>query len=112
MALSNGCAHHFVLIKSESSLIQWTCQLCQSGPHYFIYECRYCKMRTCRPCIPGYGITAAPRGGGCVLEKECAIFGNTVIQLAEDGEPRISAVLDVAPPAVSHSVMLLAGKNS
>ncbi|KAL0471613.1 hypothetical protein QR685DRAFT_438698 [Neurospora intermedia] len=53
MALSNGCAHHFVLIKSESSLIQWTCQLCQSGPHYFIYECRYCKMRTCRPCIPG-----------------------------------------------------------
>ncbi|KAK3337913.1 hypothetical protein B0H65DRAFT_511864 [Neurospora tetraspora] len=46
MALSNGCAHHFVLIKSESSLIQWTCQLCHSGPHYFIYECRYCKMRT------------------------------------------------------------------
>ncbi|KAK3398245.1 hypothetical protein B0T20DRAFT_353781 [Sordaria brevicollis] len=53
MALANGCAHEFVLIKSESTLIQWTCQLCHTGPLQCIFECRYCKIRTCRPCIGG-----------------------------------------------------------
>lgn len=41
---------------------------------------------------------------------ECAVFGITLIQLAKWQTPD-SAVLDLAPPAVSHSVTLLAGKN-
>ena len=50
MALANGCAHIFKMIKSDSTLIQWHCNLCHSGPHWWIFECRYCKIHTCRSC--------------------------------------------------------------
>ncbi|KAL5594705.1 uncharacterized protein BROUX77_008052 [Berkeleyomyces rouxiae] len=44
------CAHSFILIKTDNSLLQWTCNLCHSGPHWMIYECQYCKLHTCQPC--------------------------------------------------------------
>ncbi|KAK7956912.1 uncharacterized protein PG986_006134 [Apiospora aurea] len=43
MAVANNCAHSFKMIKSDSTLIQWTCNLCHSGPSWWIFECRYCK---------------------------------------------------------------------
>ena len=33
-----------------STLIQWVCSMCHSGPHWYIFECKYCKLKTCRPC--------------------------------------------------------------
>ncbi|KAK1755828.1 hypothetical protein QBC47DRAFT_401992 [Echria macrotheca] len=50
MALANHCAHVFKMIKSDNTLIQWHCNLCHSGPHWWIFECRYCKIHTCRAC--------------------------------------------------------------
>ncbi|KAK0714572.1 hypothetical protein B0T25DRAFT_541882 [Lasiosphaeria hispida] len=50
MALANNCAHVFKMIKSDNTLIQWHCNLCHSGPHWWIFECRYCKIHTCRAC--------------------------------------------------------------
>ncbi|KZL87760.1 hypothetical protein CI238_05589 [Colletotrichum incanum] len=40
MAVASACAHSFKMIKSDSTLIQWTCNLCHSGPHWCIFECR------------------------------------------------------------------------
>ncbi|KAI1377679.1 hypothetical protein F4677DRAFT_453883 [Hypoxylon crocopeplum] len=51
MAVGSNCAHSFKMIKSDSTLIQWTCNLCHSGPHWWIFECRYCKIHTCRACV-------------------------------------------------------------
>ncbi|KAK4225086.1 hypothetical protein QBC38DRAFT_369520 [Podospora fimiseda] len=51
MALSHGCQHSFKMLKSDTVLIEWTCHLCHSGPHWWIFECRYCKIHTCRACI-------------------------------------------------------------
>ncbi|CZS92477.1 uncharacterized protein RAG0_03059 [Rhynchosporium agropyri] len=50
MAIPKYCHHTLNLLKSESTLIQWTCSQCYSGPHWYIYECKYCKLKTCRPC--------------------------------------------------------------
>ena len=50
MAVASNCPHSFKLIKSDSTLVQWTCNLCHSGPHWCIFECRYCKLHTCRTC--------------------------------------------------------------
>lgn len=50
MAVPNYCHHSFNLLKSESTLIQWVCSMCHSGPHWYIFECKYCKLKTCRPC--------------------------------------------------------------
>lgn len=50
MALPGYCNHSFNLLKSESTLIQWVCSMCHSGPHWYIFECKYCKLKTCRPC--------------------------------------------------------------
>src|SRR6266699_5422467 len=44
------CANEFKMIKYDNTLIQWTCNLCNSGPHWFIFECKYCKLHTCRTC--------------------------------------------------------------
>ncbi|KAH8653951.1 hypothetical protein BGZ60DRAFT_419039 [Tricladium varicosporioides] len=44
------CNHSFNLLKSESTLIQWTCSMCYSGPHWYIFECKYCRLKACRPC--------------------------------------------------------------
>ncbi|KAF2762318.1 hypothetical protein EJ05DRAFT_205445 [Pseudovirgaria hyperparasitica] len=44
MAASGTCQHSFQVIKSDTTLIVWNCQLCHSGPHWYIYECRnLCK---------------------------------------------------------------------
>ncbi|KAI1268863.1 hypothetical protein F5Y18DRAFT_169934 [Xylariaceae sp. FL1019] len=51
MALAN-CAHSFKMLKSDSTLVQWRCNTCHSGPHWWIFECRYCKLHTCRACLP------------------------------------------------------------
>lgn len=45
------CAHSFRIIKSDSTLVQWVCWMCQSGPHWWVFECRYCKIHTCRACV-------------------------------------------------------------
>jgi hypothetical protein len=50
MAVPSHCNHSFNLLKSESTLIQWVCAICHSGPHWHIFECKYCKLKTCRPC--------------------------------------------------------------
>jgi hypothetical protein len=50
MALPGYCNHSFNLLKSESTLIQWVCSMCHSGPHWYIFECKDCKLKTCRPC--------------------------------------------------------------
>ncbi|KAH7386462.1 hypothetical protein BKA64DRAFT_696875 [Cadophora sp. MPI-SDFR-AT-0126] len=50
MAVPSYCHHSFNLLKSESTLIQWVCSMCHSGPHWYIFECKYCKLKTCRPC--------------------------------------------------------------
>jgi hypothetical protein len=49
MAASN-CTHSFKVIKSDTTLILWNCTMCHSGPHWYIYECSNCKLKTCRPC--------------------------------------------------------------
>nr|CEG03299.1 unnamed protein product [Fusarium pseudograminearum CS5834] len=48
--MANACAHQFRMIKSDSTLVQWICQHCRSGPHWMIWECTYCKLHLCRPC--------------------------------------------------------------
>ncbi|KAK7523491.1 hypothetical protein HDK77DRAFT_52059 [Phyllosticta capitalensis] len=50
MAVSGSCDHSFKMIKSDNTLIHWICNLCHSGPHWFIYECQRCKLKSCRPC--------------------------------------------------------------
>jgi len=50
MATATRCPHSFKMIKSESTLMQWHCNLCHSGPHWWIFECKYCKIHTCRVC--------------------------------------------------------------
>lgn len=47
---NRNCTHSFSIIKSETNILVWTCAMCSSGPHWFIYECRLCKLKTCRPC--------------------------------------------------------------
>ncbi|KAH7204900.1 hypothetical protein BKA60DRAFT_498125 [Fusarium oxysporum] len=49
--MANTCAHQFRIIKSDSTLLQWVCQHCHSGPHWMIWECKYCKLHLCRPCM-------------------------------------------------------------
>ncbi|KAI9050575.1 hypothetical protein LZ554_005736 [Drepanopeziza brunnea f. sp. 'monogermtubi'] len=50
MSVPSYCHHSFNLLKSESTLIQWTCAMCHTGLHWYIFECKYCRLKTCRPC--------------------------------------------------------------
>lgn len=50
MAIPGYCHHSFTMIKSPNTLLLWRCGICQSGPHWFIFECKYCKLKTCREC--------------------------------------------------------------
>ncbi|KAF2194303.1 hypothetical protein K469DRAFT_548033 [Zopfia rhizophila CBS 207.26] len=50
MAVPGSCEHNFKMIKSDTTLILWNCNMCHSGPHWYIYECQNCKLKTCRPC--------------------------------------------------------------
>jgi hypothetical protein len=53
--------HSFNLLKSESTLIQWVCSMCHSGPYWYIFECKYCKLQTRQPCtskVEGLDVTS------------------------------------------------------
>ena len=50
MSAETDCQHSFTMIKSDTTLILWHCGMCHSGPHWFIFECTYCKLKTCRQC--------------------------------------------------------------
>ncbi|KAG9258952.1 uncharacterized protein F5Z01DRAFT_10965 [Emericellopsis atlantica] len=50
VTMSVACAHSFQMIKSETTLVQWLCHFCRSGPHWAIFECSYCKLQLCRAC--------------------------------------------------------------
>ncbi|KAG9229253.1 hypothetical protein BJ875DRAFT_204857 [Amylocarpus encephaloides] len=51
MAVPTHCSHSFQMLKSDTNLIQWFCSMCNWGPHWSIYECKYCKAKYCRSCI-------------------------------------------------------------
>ena len=46
-----NCQHSFKEIQSPNSILSWTCSACHSGPHWWIWECIYCKVKRCRPCV-------------------------------------------------------------
>ncbi|KAL2352444.1 hypothetical protein BJ546DRAFT_849341 [Cryomyces antarcticus] len=50
MPSPSNCMHSFQILKSNTNHIVWHCNLCRSGPHWFIFECTLCKLKTCRPC--------------------------------------------------------------
>ena len=45
-----SCSHEFLVIKTDTTLLLWYCSLCYSGPHWLIYECKFCKIKRCKPC--------------------------------------------------------------
>lgn len=51
MAKPGKCEHTFKVIKSDTTLILWNCNMCHSGPHWWIYECAKCKLKTCKTCM-------------------------------------------------------------
>ncbi|KAF1361470.1 hypothetical protein EJ07DRAFT_111530 [Lizonia empirigonia] len=50
MAAPVNCQHSFKVVKSDTTVVVWNCNMCHSGPHSLIYECASCKLKTCRPC--------------------------------------------------------------
>ncbi|EMC97339.1 hypothetical protein BAUCODRAFT_69184 [Baudoinia panamericana UAMH 10762] len=50
MAEPSNCHHTFKIAKSNTTLIVWKCQVCDSGPHWYIYQCTKCGLKTCQPC--------------------------------------------------------------
>ena len=48
----DGCKHYWSSNKSTSDELQWSCQRCHSGPHWFIQRCQNCKANWCRACTP------------------------------------------------------------
>jgi hypothetical protein len=51
MAKPGKCEHSFKVIKSDTTLILWNCNMCHSGPHWWIYECAKCKLKACKTCM-------------------------------------------------------------
>ena len=47
---SRGCKHHWSSIRATSDSLEWSCQRCHWGPHWFIQVCQKCKARYCRAC--------------------------------------------------------------
>ncbi|KAG0647499.1 Transcription factor radR [Hyphodiscus hymeniophilus] len=45
------CVHAFTLHKSEATSIGWHCSVCFSGPHWHIFQCKCCELKTCKPCF-------------------------------------------------------------
>lgn len=45
------CTHEYQLLKSDTSLVQWYCALCNQGPAWMIMECKFCKLKVCRACM-------------------------------------------------------------
>jgi hypothetical protein len=50
MAAPANCQHSYKVVKSDTTLIQWTCNRCLSTQHSTIYECQNCKLKTCEKC--------------------------------------------------------------
>ncbi|UPX10177.1 uncharacterized protein EKO05_0000848 [Ascochyta rabiei] len=50
MAASVNCQHSFKVVKSDTTVVVWNCNMCHSGPHSLIYECSSCKLKTCQAC--------------------------------------------------------------
>ena len=48
-----GCKHRWSSIKATSDSLQWSCQRCHWGPHWFIQVCIKCEARYCRACTQG-----------------------------------------------------------
>ncbi|KAF2225042.1 hypothetical protein BDZ85DRAFT_194494 [Elsinoe ampelina] len=44
------CPHQWLMKKSDTTLLVWRCQMCHSGPHWYIFECQRCRRKCCRPC--------------------------------------------------------------
>lgn len=44
------CNHRWALLKSNTILIFWSCQICYSGPWHYIYQCLLCRRKVCRQC--------------------------------------------------------------
>ncbi|KAF2489992.1 hypothetical protein BU16DRAFT_441060, partial [Lophium mytilinum] len=45
------CHHKFKIVVSEiGSAVVFECALCHSAPHWFIFKCEHCQIKTCRPC--------------------------------------------------------------
>ncbi|KAI0598323.1 hypothetical protein F4775DRAFT_592582 [Biscogniauxia sp. FL1348] len=36
--MARSCAHSFQMIKSDNTLVQFSCYVCQAGPSWFIFE--------------------------------------------------------------------------
>ena len=43
--------HSWKEIQSPMSLLSWHCHFCQSGPHWMIWECIHCRVKSCRHCL-------------------------------------------------------------
>ena len=46
-SIPSHCTHLFQLMKPDTNLLSWRCNLCHGGLCWAIYECRYCKLRLC-----------------------------------------------------------------
>ncbi|KAI3528826.1 hypothetical protein CSPX01_15937 [Colletotrichum filicis] len=68
MAVAGPCAHSFKMIKSDSTLIQWTCNLCHSGPHWSIFECRRPTAGKMVLTVRGRKMEACRQRGGLALD--------------------------------------------
>ncbi|KAI3326160.1 hypothetical protein HD806DRAFT_438400 [Xylariaceae sp. AK1471] len=44
------CVHSFIVVKAIDPQQYFICQVCRSGPHWWIFECNYCTVHYCRPC--------------------------------------------------------------
>src|SRR6266699_3812970 len=48
--MSANCAHLLKLIKTDNTLIQWTCEFCRYWTNWWTFECKYCKIHIYRAC--------------------------------------------------------------
>jgi hypothetical protein len=51
IAVPGHCMHCFNFLQSDHAFIKWVCLMCQSGPYQNMFECKYCKLKACRPCF-------------------------------------------------------------
>ncbi|KAK4206120.1 hypothetical protein QBC37DRAFT_301439, partial [Rhypophila decipiens] len=67
--------HSFKMIKSPTTLVEWSCQRCYSYPHSWIFECQYCKFYMCGSCFWGSLIEPGLEDGGeCGMTKQLVII--------------------------------------
>jgi hypothetical protein len=46
----NNAGHEFEMKKTTNPQLLWACYNCHSGPHQWIFECKYCQIKVCREC--------------------------------------------------------------